>query len=74
MIATLEASHLQACYFDRDDVALPKISKWLKKQSEEERGHAIGFMKYQNTRGGRIVLQNIQVEILFFFIPFLPLS
>uniref|UniRef100_A0A9J2P7F5 Ferritin n=1 Tax=Ascaris lumbricoides TaxID=6252 RepID=A0A9J2P7F5_ASCLU len=49
-----------ACYFDRDDVALPKISKWLKKQSEEERGHAIGFMKYQNTRGGRIVLQNIQ--------------
>uniref|UniRef100_A0A914RWS1 Ferritin/DPS protein domain-containing protein n=1 Tax=Parascaris equorum TaxID=6256 RepID=A0A914RWS1_PAREQ len=57
-----DGPHLQACYFDRDDVGLPKISKWLKKQSEEERGHAIGFMKYQNTRGGRIVLQNIQVR------------
>ncbi|KHN71970.1 Soma ferritin [Toxocara canis] len=49
-----------AYYFDRDDVALPKISKWMRKQSDDERGHAIGLMKYQNTRGGRIVLHSIQ--------------
>ena len=47
-------------YFDRDDVALPNIAKWLKKQSDEEREHAQTLMKYQNTRGGRIVLQNVQ--------------
>uniref|UniRef100_A0A915CST7 Ferritin n=1 Tax=Ditylenchus dipsaci TaxID=166011 RepID=A0A915CST7_9BILA len=47
-------------YFDRDDVALPNISKWFKKQSEEEREHGMTFMKYQNTRGGRVVLQDIQ--------------
>uniref|UniRef100_A0A914YAZ2 Ferritin n=1 Tax=Panagrolaimus superbus TaxID=310955 RepID=A0A914YAZ2_9BILA len=47
-------------YFDRDDVALANVSKWLKHQSEEEREHAQILMKYQNTRGGRLVLQNIQ--------------
>ena len=47
-------------YFDRDDVALSNTAKWLKRQSDEEREHAQILMKYQNTRGGRIVLQNIQ--------------
>jgi ferritin heavy chain len=47
-------------YFDRDDVALPNVAKWMKKQSEEEREHAQILMKYQNTRGGRLVLQNVQ--------------
>uniref|UniRef100_A0AC34FL44 Ferritin n=1 Tax=Panagrolaimus sp. ES5 TaxID=591445 RepID=A0AC34FL44_9BILA len=47
-------------YFDRDDVALENIAKWMKKQSEEEREHAQILMKYQNTRGGRLVLQNVQ--------------
>ncbi|KAE9550831.1 hypothetical protein FO519_005959 [Halicephalobus sp. NKZ332] len=47
-------------HFDRDDIALPNIAKWLKKQSDEEREHAQLLMKYQNTRGGRIVLQNVQ--------------
>jgi len=47
-------------YFSRDDVNLPGIAKWMSKQSEEEREHGMGFMKFQNTRGGRIVLQNIQ--------------
>ena len=47
-------------YFDRDDVALGNIAKWMKKQSDEEREHAEIFMKYQNTRGGRLVLQNVQ--------------
>uniref|UniRef100_A0A1I7W9I9 Ferritin n=1 Tax=Heterorhabditis bacteriophora TaxID=37862 RepID=A0A1I7W9I9_HETBA len=53
-------------YFDRDDVALPNISKfsisnsrWFRKQSDEEREHAIHLMKFQNTRGGRVMLQAV---------------
>jgi ferritin heavy chain len=49
-----------AWYFDRDDVALPGFHKFFKKSSEEEREHAEKFMKFQNQRGGRIVLQNIE--------------
>eukprot|EP00921_Rhytidocystis_pertsovi_P014108 GHVQ01022967.1.p1 GENE.GHVQ01022967.1~~GHVQ01022967.1.p1 ORF type:complete len:172 (+),score=20.65 GHVQ01022967.1:130-645(+) len=49
-----------AFYFDRDDVALPGFSKYFKKASDEEREHAEKLMKFQNQRGGRIVLQNIQ--------------
>jgi len=47
-------------YFDRDDVALPGFATFFKKASHEEREHAERFMKFQNQRGGRIVLQNIQ--------------
>jgi len=49
-----------AFYFDRDDVALPGFAKYFTKASEEEREHAEKFMKYQNKRGGRIVLQDIK--------------
>lgn len=49
-----------AWYFDRDDVALPGFHKYFKKASEEEREHAEKLMKFQNQRGGRVVLQNIQ--------------
>ena len=49
-----------AYYFDRDDVALPGFCKYFKKSSDEEREHAEKFMKYQNRRGGRIVLQDIK--------------
>jgi len=49
-----------AYYFDRDDVALPGFAKFFKKSSDEEREHAEKFMKYQNKRGGRIVLQDIK--------------
>jgi len=48
-----------AFYFDRDDVALKGFSKFFKDSSDEERGHAEKLMKYQNKRGGRIVLQPI---------------
>jgi len=48
-----------AAYFDRDDVALPGIQKFFKKQSDEEREHAQKFIDYQNRRGGRVVLQPI---------------
>ena len=49
-----------AWYFDRDDVALPGFHKFFKKNSEEEREHAEKFIKYQNARGGRVVLKNIE--------------
>lgn len=49
-----------AMYFDRDDVALPGFHHFFSKCSEEEREHAEKFMKYQNKRGGRIVLQDVQ--------------
>jgi len=34
--------------------------KFFKKQSDEEREHAEKFMKYQNQRGGSIILQNVE--------------
>uniref|UniRef100_A0A8C8RD59 Ferritin n=1 Tax=Pelusios castaneus TaxID=367368 RepID=A0A8C8RD59_9SAUR len=47
-------------YFDRDDVALRYMAKFLRKQSHKEREHAEKFLKYQNRRGGRIILQDIK--------------
>uniref|UniRef100_A0A8C5WKK2 Ferritin n=1 Tax=Leptobrachium leishanense TaxID=445787 RepID=A0A8C5WKK2_9ANUR len=47
-------------YFDRDDVALEQVAKFFKEQSHEEREHAEKFLKYQNKRGGRIVLQDLK--------------
>lgn len=49
-----------AFYFDRDDVALPGFHKFFKKCSEEEKEHAEKLMKYQNMRGGRIVLHDVK--------------
>lgn len=48
-----------AYHYDRDDIALPGAHKYFKKASDEEREHAQLLMKFQNQRGGRIVLQNI---------------
>jgi len=59
----LSASYVyqsMAFYFDRDDVALPGFSKFFKHNSDEEREHAEKFMKYLNSRGGRIVLKDIK--------------
>jgi len=49
-----------AFHFDRDDIALPGFHHFFKHASEEEREHAEKLMKYQNKRGGRIVLQDIK--------------
>lgn len=49
-----------AYHFDRDDVALEGFHKYFKEQSDEEREHAEKLMKYQNKRGGRIVLQDVK--------------
>nr|AAD29639.1 ferritin [Enteroctopus dofleini] len=52
--------HSMSYYFDRDDVALKGMHKFFQKRAEEEREHAEKFMKYQNKRGGRIVLKQIE--------------
>merc|ERR1712018_270457 len=49
-------------YFDRDDIALPGFAKFFNDSSKEEREHAEILMKFQNQRGGRIVLQDIKPE------------
>jgi ferritin heavy chain len=49
-----------AFHFDQDDVALAGFYKFYKESSEEEREHAQKFMKFQNQRGGRVVLQDIK--------------
>ncbi|KAK3866439.1 hypothetical protein Pcinc_028030 [Petrolisthes cinctipes] len=46
-------------YFDRDDVALPGLCKYLKTMSDSEYNKAHTLMKYQNERGGRVVLQSV---------------
>lgn len=46
-------------YFDRDDVALPNFSKFFLERSRKERDQAESLLEYQNTRGGRIILQTI---------------
>jgi len=46
-------------HFQRDDVALPGYAKFFKKESNSEREHAEKLMKYQNSRGGRLVFQAI---------------
>lgn len=49
-----------ASYFDRDDIALPGFAKFFRENSKEEREHAEKLMKFQNSRGGRIVLGDIK--------------
>lgn len=49
-----------AYHFDRWDVALKGHHKYFKKMASEEREHANKFMKYQNKRGGTIVLGDIK--------------
>jgi len=49
-----------AFHFDRDDVALAGFHKYFLKASNEEKEHAQKLMKFQNQRGGRIVLQDVK--------------
>ncbi|RWS22258.1 soma ferritin-like protein [Leptotrombidium deliense] len=53
-----------AYYFDRDDVAFNNVHLFFKQQSDEEREHAQKLMKYQNKRGGRIVLQDVKRPVV----------
>ncbi|GFR07626.1 soma ferritin [Trichonephila clavata] len=59
----LYASYVYAAmafHFDRDDVALANISKFFKDSSDEEKEHAHKLMKFQNQRGGTVVLRDIK--------------
>ncbi|CAJ1948578.1 unnamed protein product [Sphenostylis stenocarpa] len=51
--------HSLFAYFDRDNIALKGLAKFFKESSEEEREHAEKLIKYQNVRGGRVVLHPI---------------
>ena len=49
----------QATYFARDDLALHGFAKRFRENSDEERGHAMKLISYQNMRGGRVVFQDV---------------
>ncbi|XP_038639298.1 ferritin heavy chain-like [Scyliorhinus canicula] len=49
-----------AYYFERDDIALRNFAKFYLEQSLEEQEHAAKLMKFQNLRGGRIILKDIK--------------
>lgn len=51
--------HALYAYFSRDNIALPGIAAFFKKESLEERHHAELLMDYQVLRGGRVALQPI---------------
>lgn len=57
------AYHAMFAYFDRDNVALQGLAKFFKESSEEEREHAEKLMKYQNKRGGRVILHPLKEPI-----------
>ncbi|RUP49092.1 ferritin-like superfamily [Jimgerdemannia flammicorona] len=48
-----------AAWFSRDNVALPGLAAFFRKQAQEESEHAQILINYQNTRGGRVVLNNV---------------
>lgn len=59
--------HALYAYFDRDNVALPGLAEFFKKQSVEEREHAEKCMEYQNLRGGRVQLNSITLPSTEFY-------
>lgn len=52
----------QGYFFDRDDVALAHFSEFFRHLSGEKREQAERMLGFQNRRGGRILLQAIQVS------------
>uniref|UniRef100_A0A915DH37 Ferritin n=1 Tax=Ditylenchus dipsaci TaxID=166011 RepID=A0A915DH37_9BILA len=49
-----------ANYFDRANVALPGGANFFSQQSEDEKKHAQRLIDYQNSRGGRAILENLE--------------
>lgn len=49
-----------AYHFDRNDIALKGFSRYFKKKAAKKNEDAEMFMRYQNLRGGRIVLQDVK--------------
>uniref|UniRef100_A0A0M3I2K5 Ferritin n=2 Tax=Ascaris TaxID=6251 RepID=A0A0M3I2K5_ASCLU len=52
-----------AFHFDRDDVALPNVHKYFMKLSEHKKEMADKLMKYQNSRGGRVVFASVEKPV-----------
>ncbi|XP_002162330.1 soma ferritin [Hydra vulgaris] len=52
-----------AYHFDRGNIALPGFSKFFKGLSDEERAHAEELIKYQNLRGGLVVIDDIKAPM-----------
>ncbi|KAF5282202.1 hypothetical protein FQR65_LT02899 [Abscondita terminalis] len=51
-----------ASYFGRSDVALPGCYGFFMLMKEEEHDHAIEFINYQNLRGGKVLLENFEIN------------
>lgn len=54
------------CFFKRDWVNMPKIAKYFKKQSDEEKKHADKLIDYQILRGGIVtigIIPQINLEL-----------
>ena len=51
--------NVQAAHFGRDDVALEGLAKFFVHAAEEENEHARKLIKYQNLRGGRVLLKAV---------------
>ncbi|XP_076869089.1 ferritin, heavy subunit [Brachyhypopomus gauderio] len=57
---TASYTHLAlGMYFDKDSVALPNFSHFFLERSEKESEQAERLLEYQNSRGGRVLLQNV---------------
>ncbi|KAF1499266.1 Ferritin heavy chain A, partial [Eudyptula minor] len=59
----LHASYVylsMAFYFERDDVALPRLGRFFLEQSHEEREHPERLLRFQTRRGGHVLLNNIK--------------
>ena len=51
--------NVQAAHFGRDDVALKGLAKFFLDAAEEENEHGRKLIKYQNLRGGRVLLKAV---------------
>ncbi|HEX9942514.1 MAG TPA: ferritin [Thermoanaerobaculia bacterium] len=50
-----------ACYFDSE--TLPQLARFFYRQSEEERGHAMRFVKFINDVGGRVKIPELPAPL-----------
>ncbi|EMP23822.1 Apoptosis regulator BAX [Chelonia mydas] len=62
VLAWIQAQGGWGYFFDRDDVALAHFSEFFRHLSGEKREQAERMLGFQNRRGGRILLQAIQVS------------
>ncbi|CAG2121447.1 unnamed protein product, partial [Medioppia subpectinata] len=51
-----------AWYFNRDSVALPGFHEFFKRSADDLMKVARKFMEYQNKRGGRVILRDIEAH------------